>query len=89
MSKELPEGVEIAAVALNSAPDDVAAFARREQLPYPVYVGGGDVSHQLAITQFPTTYAVDAQGRIVARDAGWSPRWRLASMARDAASSTP
>ncbi len=72
-------------MALNSAPDDVEAFARREHLPYPVYVGGGDVTHQLAITQFPTTYAVDAEGRIVARDAGWSPQWRLASMARDAA----
>lgn len=84
LNADLPDGAALVAVALDSTADDVAAFIKTHDVEYPVYLADDRVGKQLQIRQFPTTYALNRQGRIVARDAGWSPTWNFRRMLNSA-----
>jgi thiol-disulfide isomerase/thioredoxin len=77
---DLPDNTVIAAVALHSAPDAVLAMMEEKAIRYPVYMAGDDVGMAMKINQFPTTYAVNPEGRVTASEVGWTPEWRLRSL---------
>ncbi|NUN12471.1 MAG: TlpA family protein disulfide reductase [Myxococcales bacterium] len=77
---DLPANAALVAVALDGSPEEVAAFVKAEGVRYPVYLGDDQVGRQMQIRQFPTTYVLNRQGRIIDRDAGWSPAWNYRRM---------
>ena len=64
-------------MALQASPEDVARVVEEEQLHYPILLAGVEAARRLRIGQLPTTYVLDAQGRVRGRDAGWAPAWWL------------
>lgn len=77
---ELPPDTALVAVALDATVEQVATFVESEKVNYPVFLGDDEVGRQMQIRQFPTTYVLDRRGRIVNRDAGWSPKWNFRRM---------
>lgn len=77
---DLPANAALVAVALDGSAEEIAAFVKTEGVRYPVYLGDDQVGRQMQIRQFPTTYVLNRQGRIIDRDAGWSPAWNYRRM---------
>ncbi len=58
--------LEVVGVALQSGgPEDVAAFARRRGVAYPLLMGDDAVARAYGVEALPRSVLVDAQGRIV------------------------
>jgi thiol-disulfide isomerase/thioredoxin len=67
LSREFGPRAAVLAVAPNGAdgPDEVAAFARKHQLPFPVYRDPGAVAAgRLGATRSPEAVVLDAAGRV-------------------------
>lgn len=74
-------------VALDYAsPAEVADYARRHELAMPILLGEPTTARDYRIRGFPTYYVLDAEGRVAARDFGFSTApglwWRTLGMAR-------
>lgn len=58
--------LEVVGVALQSGrPEDVAAFARRRGVAYPLLMGDEAVARAYGIETLPRSVLIDAQGRLV------------------------
>jgi cytochrome c biogenesis protein CcmG/thiol:disulfide interchange protein DsbE len=69
-----PEGLQIVGIALDE-PEKVHAFARQNEMNYPVLLGTDDVAMRYGgIEGIPTTFIIDRGGRIVNRLEGYRPR---------------
>lgn len=75
----------VVAIALRATEEDVATAVKNEGIRYPVYLGSEDIGYRMKVQQLPTTYVIDSEGRVVARDTGWSPSMRLHWMLEAAA----
>jgi peroxiredoxin len=65
--------VQVVLVGLDwSSPAELEAYAARHELPLPVLVAGAEVGADYRIRGYPTYYVLDAQGRIAARDFGYT-----------------
>jgi thiol-disulfide isomerase/thioredoxin len=67
-----PEGLVVLAVSVDERSVDVAAFVRARGLSLPVLrdPGGAEAARGLAVQAYPTTFVVDAAGRLQARYLG-------------------
>jgi len=68
-------------VAVHSETGEVQSTRSESDLRYPIYLTSQNVSESWNVTQYPTTYVLDSEGRIVARDTGYSPGWELRRLA--------
>jgi thiol-disulfide isomerase/thioredoxin len=78
--------VELVLIALDyESPAAVAEYGRRHALDTPILLGDRQTAERFNVYGFPTYYVVDATGRLVSRDFGYSTvaglwlRTRLAS----------
>ena len=66
--------VQVVLVGLDwSSPAELEAYAARHDLTLPVLGAGADVGAAYRIQGYPTYYVLDAEGRIAARDFGYTP----------------
>ena len=80
------ESASIVLVALDYAsPAEVADYARRHEFGMPVLLGDAGTARDYRIRGFPTYYVLDAEGRVAARDFGFSTApglwWRTLGLA--------
>jgi thiol-disulfide isomerase/thioredoxin len=68
-------GFTVLAVNAYDEPRDlVQSFVERGQLKHPILLGGGQVARDLyQVRSLPTTVWLDASGKVVARESGFSP----------------
>ena len=67
------DSVNVVMIALDwQRRDDVAGFAARHELDVPVLLGSARTARDYRIRGYPTYYVLDAEGRIVRRDFGYS-----------------
>ncbi|MEW6583563.1 MAG: TlpA disulfide reductase family protein [Actinomycetota bacterium] len=60
-------GIRVVGIAVNDKPADSRAFARRFDIPYPLGSDpDGRVGEDYEILGIPTTFLIDAQGRLAA-----------------------
>lgn len=68
------KGFNIVAVDKGDSAQSVSAYARKAGLTFPILLGGedrkGSVFDQYRVSEFPGTYLLDAEGRIVYRATG-------------------
>jgi thiol-disulfide isomerase/thioredoxin len=72
-----PDEALYAVVADSDDVEKVRDFVAREHIEYPVLLGTGDVLAAYHVQAFPTTYYVDAQGRIGSRTVGMGTRYSM------------
>jgi thiol-disulfide isomerase/thioredoxin len=67
-------GIEILYISVDSKADQykVGAFAREQEISYPVLFDGG-VKELYGVQSFPTTMFIDRQGKVRYREAGFDP----------------
>jgi thiol-disulfide isomerase/thioredoxin len=66
-----------AVVADSDDVEMVREFVAREHIDYPVLLGNSDVLAAYHVESFPTTYYVDAEGRIGGRTVGMATRYSM------------
>lgn len=72
LSRQQPE-LTIQLVALDyQSVEEVQRFIADQQLPFSVLLGTRQTAAQWSISAYPTYYLVNAQGRITARNMGYS-----------------
>ncbi len=72
-------------IAIDGDRTEIIRKMRREKgISYPVLVGNGEIARLFRISAYPTTYFIDAQGRIRSQDSGflsplglWYKTWKL------------
>jgi hypothetical protein len=65
--------VRIVLVGLDwSSPAELEAYAARHRLPMPILPAGPQAAADYRIRGYPTYYVLDADGRIAARDFGYT-----------------
>jgi peroxiredoxin len=65
------QGVQFVGVNIKEAEDQVRAYVEKAHIPYPVVLDSdGTVAARYSVRGFPTTYFLDAEGRVVARHVG-------------------
>ena len=52
----------------------IAAFARKKQVDYPMVIGDRSVAMEYEVHSIPTTYIIDAEGKIAAASRGFWDR---------------
>lgn len=82
LQEELGDQITVLAVAVHSPPEEIEKVRTASGLNYTIHTTDGDVSRQWKVTQFPTTYVLDRNRHIVARDTGYTPGWELKRLAR-------
>jgi thiol-disulfide isomerase/thioredoxin len=80
------DSAQVVLVALDYASTaEVADYARRHDLVMPVLLGNAGTARDYRIRGFPTYYVLDADGRVAARDFGFSTApglwWRTLGLA--------
>lgn len=72
------QALSILVVALDwQSVEEVSAYAERHRLNVPVLLGDEKTQRDWKVTGFPTYYVVDAEGRIVRKDYGYSSQLGL------------
>jgi thiol-disulfide isomerase/thioredoxin len=71
-----PQGLQIVGVAMDdSSKDDIAKFVKEMGVNYPILLGKEDVGQQYGgVNVLPTTFFIDRDGKIVAREFGLQSR---------------
>jgi thiol-disulfide isomerase/thioredoxin len=71
-----PQGLQIVGVAMDDASkDDIAKFVKDMGVNYPILIGKEDVGNQYGgVNVLPTTFFIDRDGKIVAREFGLQSR---------------
>ena len=71
-----PQGLQIVGVAMDDASkDDIAKFVKEMGVNYPILIGKEDVGNQYGgVNVLPTTFFIDRDGKIVAREFGLQSR---------------
>ena len=70
LARRMARGEPIALVNVGETPPTISSFLSSHDLAVNTWLRGEAIGAPLSITAFPTTLAVDAQGRIVARHLG-------------------
>jgi len=71
-----PQGLQIVGVAMDdSSKDDIAKFVKEMGVNYPILIGKEAVGEQYGgVNVLPTTFFIDRDGKIVAREFGLQSR---------------
>ena len=71
-----PQGLQIVGVAMDDASkDDIAKFVKEMGVNYPILIGKEAVGNQYGgVNVLPTTFFIDRDGKIVAREFGLQSR---------------
>jgi len=70
-----PQGFQIVGVANDDAStEEIAKFAKDMGINYPILIGKDSVSDTYKVSVLPTTYFVDRDGRLIAREFGLQSR---------------
>jgi peroxiredoxin len=72
-----PDEAVVAVVADSDDVEKVRHFVASEHIEYPVLLGTSDVLAAYHVEAFPTTYYVDAQGRVGGHTVGMSTRFGI------------
>jgi peroxiredoxin len=75
MQQELKsQGLVILAVSIRENPDTVAAWTRKVNLPFPVFLDEDAVAARAwRVTSTPTVFLIDRRGRVVGKAIGAKP----------------
>lgn len=69
--KYAPLGVAFVGINVQEAAETAQAYVTEQQIPYPIALDGdGAVAGAYQLPGYPTTYFLDAEGRVVARHIG-------------------
>ena len=74
---EMGDDTVLVSVVVNSEKDEVKAMIQEEGLKYPVFTSRDPLSDVYRLSMLPTTYVINAEGKIVANSVGYSPGWNL------------
>jgi len=70
-----PQGFQIVGVANDDAStEDIAKFAREMGVNYPILIGKDSVSDSYNVSVLPTTFFLDRDGKLIAREFGLQSR---------------
>ncbi len=70
-----PQGFQIVGVANDDAStEDIAKFAKEMDINYPILIGKDSVSDSYDVSGLPTTYFLDRNGKLIAREFGLQSR---------------
>ena len=70
-----PQGFQIVGVANDDAStEDIAKFAKQMGINYPILIGKDSVSDSYKVNVLPTTFFLDRDGKIIAREFGLQSR---------------
>jgi thiol-disulfide isomerase/thioredoxin len=70
-----PQGFQIVGVANDDASnEDIAKFAKEMGINYPILIGKDAVSDSYKVSVLPTSYFVDRDGKLIAREFGLQSR---------------
>jgi thiol-disulfide isomerase/thioredoxin len=70
-----PQGFQIVGVANDDAStEDIAKFAKEMGINYPILLGKDSVSDSYKVSVLPTSYFVDRDGKLIAREFGLQSR---------------
>lgn len=70
-----PQGFQIVGVANDDAStDEIAKFAKEMGINYPILLGKDSVSDVYKVSVLPTSYFVDRDGKLIAREFGLQSR---------------
>lgn len=75
MQRELqPQGLVVLAVSIREERDTVAAWTRKVNLPFPVFLDeDAAVARAWRVTSTPTVFLIDRRGRVVGKAIGTKP----------------
>lgn len=63
------KGFEVIAVSLDRDEADLKKFVEEKEMPWAqIYEGASEIAEQYGVESIPTTYLIDADGKIAARD---------------------
>lgn len=66
-------GIHVVAISIDAEDQPVREWLSRNQVPFEILRDpGGDVSEQLHMRLMPTSFLIDAQGRVVSRHDGFT-----------------
>ena len=66
-----PQGFQIVGVANDDASaEDIAKFAKEMGINYPILIGKDSVSDSYKVSVLPTTFFLDRDGKLIAREFG-------------------
>jgi len=70
-----PQGFQIVGVANDDAStEDIAKFAKEMGINYPILIGKDSVSDSYNVSVLPTTFFLDRDGKLIAREFGLQSR---------------
>ncbi len=70
-----PQGFQIVGVANDDASTaDIAKFAKEMGINYPILIGKDSVSDSYKVSVLPTTFFLDRDGKLIAREFGLQSR---------------
>ena len=70
-----PQGFQIVGVANDDAStEDIARFAKEMGINYPILIGKDSVSDSYKVSVLPTTFFLDRDGKLIAREFGLQSR---------------
>jgi len=70
-----PQGFQIVGVANDDAStEDIAKFAKEMGINYPILIGKDSVSDSYKVSVLPTTFFLDRDGKLIAREFGLQSR---------------
>ena len=76
--------IQVVAVAVSSSRESVLRTIDENRLDYPIYFSDAPLSSTYRVDSLPTTYAVNADGKIVSSSAGFTAGWELERMSGNA-----
>jgi peroxiredoxin len=73
--KNQGRGIEVLGIVMDSGdPDEILDFVREHRIPYRQLLGDDDTASAFGVNQgYPTTFVIDAKGRILSKVLGSPP----------------
>jgi len=85
-----PQGLQIVGVAMDdSSKEDIAEFAKKMGVNYPVLLGKNDVADAYAVPAMPESFFIDRDGRIVDKILGLKGKADIEDSIRKALNAQP
>jgi len=85
-----PQGLQIVGVAMDdSSKEDIAEFAKKMGVNYPVLIGKNDVADAYAVPAMPESFFIDRDGRIVDKIIGLKGKADIEDSIRKALNAQP